>query len=65
IIGRVLLIVVFDERTSLGLVKLRVKQVSTELANIFEEIKRDSSNAANDTLQFAEISEDEIDSLFN
>lgn len=65
IIGRVLLVVVFDERTSLGLVKLRVKQVSNELANIFEEIKRDSIKDASDSLQFAEISEDEIDSLFN
>src|SRR5881392_595386 len=43
VIGRVLLIVVFDDRSSLGLVKLRVKQASVELAAIFEEIIRESS----------------------
>ncbi|HVF56681.1 MAG TPA: roadblock/LC7 domain-containing protein [Pyrinomonadaceae bacterium] len=66
IIGRMLLVVVFDERSSLGLVKLRVKQASRELANIFEEItrltaqKRDAEESI-----FAEITDDDIDSLFN
>src|ERR671912_923719 len=40
IIGRILLVVVFDDRSSLGLVKLRVKQASRELAILFEEVKR-------------------------
>src|SRR3954463_4479495 len=43
VIGRMLLVVVFDDRSSLGLIKLRVKQASTELANIFDEIVRESS----------------------
>src|SRR5712692_6148383 len=43
VIGRILLLVVFDERSSLGLVKLRSKQVSQELSAIFAEIERDSS----------------------
>src|SRR5436190_11534453 len=43
VIGRVLLVVVFDDRSSLGLVKLRVKQSSIELASIFEEVIRESS----------------------
>src|SRR5437868_9620595 len=43
VIGRVLLVVVFDERSSLGLIKLRVKQASVELASIFEEVIRESS----------------------
>ena len=42
VIGRVLLVVVFDERSSLGLVKLRAKQVSQEIAAAFAEIERDS-----------------------
>mgnify|MGYP003286862994 CR=1 FL=1 len=33
-----LLVVVFDERSSLGLVKLRVKQAGRELALIFDEV---------------------------
>src|ERR1700737_4400688 len=42
VIGRVLLVVVFDEHSSLGLVKLRSKQVAHELAAIFAEIERES-----------------------
>jgi predicted regulator of Ras-like GTPase activity (Roadblock/LC7/MglB family) len=38
IIGRVLLVVVFDERSSLGLVKLRVKQASRDLSSLFVEV---------------------------
>ena len=66
IIGRVLLVVVFDERSSLGLVKLRVKQASRELSLILAEIERGTaeSKAANDAL-FAEITDEDIDSLFN
>src|SRR5438132_13425577 len=37
VIGRVLLMVVFDDRTSLWLVKLRSKQISHELANTLAE----------------------------
>ena len=66
IIGRALLVVVFDERSSLGLVKLRVKQASRDLAIVFEEITRDSEqkNAQDDAL-FAGITDEDIDSLFN
>jgi predicted regulator of Ras-like GTPase activity (Roadblock/LC7/MglB family) len=66
VIGRVLLIVVFDDRSSLGLVKLRVKQATNELTNIFEEMLRESSKRdANTTSIFAEISDEDIESLFN
>jgi predicted regulator of Ras-like GTPase activity (Roadblock/LC7/MglB family) len=66
IIGRVLLVVVFDERSSLGLVKLRVKQVSGEVATIFEEIMREASKRSSETnALFAEITDEDIDSLFN
>ena len=65
VVGRTLLIVVFDERSSLGLVKLRVKQATHEIAAIFEEIKRDSeAKAADQDSPFAEITDDDIDSLF-
>src|SRR5205814_4922692 len=40
IIGRMLLVVVFDDRSSLGLVKLRVKQSSRDLSALFDEIAR-------------------------
>jgi predicted regulator of Ras-like GTPase activity (Roadblock/LC7/MglB family) len=66
IINRVLLVVVFDERSSLGLVKLRVKQASRELAAIFEEVQRLADlKRDSDTSIFAEITDEDIDSLFN
>lgn len=66
VIGRMLLVVVFDEHSSLGLVKLRVKQASTELATIFDEIIRESSKKdANEASLFAEITDEDIDSLFS
>src|SRR2546421_6921469 len=42
IIGRTLLVVVFDERSSLGLVKLRVKQAAREVSAICAQITRES-----------------------
>src|SRR2546428_5928172 len=65
VIGRVLLVVVFDERSSLGLVKLRSKQISRELAAAFDEIERESQlTGGASSLPFAEITDEEIDSLF-
>jgi predicted regulator of Ras-like GTPase activity (Roadblock/LC7/MglB family) len=64
VIGRVLLVVVFDDRSSLGLVKLRSRQISHELATAFAEIEHESA-AAGSSLPFAEITDEEIDSLFS
>lgn len=65
VLGRALLVVVFDERSSLGLVKLRVRQASHNLAVIFDEIAREASTrTANDLSAFAEITDEDIDSLF-
>lgn len=65
VIGRTLLVVVFDDRSSLGLVKLRVKQVSGELASIFETVIREARKSAEEATLFAEITDEDIDSLFN
>ena len=65
VIGRILLVVVFDERSSLGLVKLRSKQVSQELAAAFAEVERESQlGTGASSLPFSEITDEEIDSLF-
>ncbi len=37
---RVILVVLFDNRTSLGLVRLRVRRATAELETVFEEIAR-------------------------
>jgi predicted regulator of Ras-like GTPase activity (Roadblock/LC7/MglB family) len=66
IIGRVLLVVVFDERSSLGLIKLRVKQASRELSVLFDEVARlAEERKESEEALFAEITDDDIDSLFN
>ncbi len=65
--ARMILVVVFDERSSLGLVRLRVKKAGAELAKIFEEIKKnaDAEAAASGGSPFAEITDDDIDNLFS
>src|SRR5947209_3340919 len=65
VIGRILLVVVFDERSSLGLVKLRSKQVSQELSAVFAQIERDSNENNSEGSPFGEITDDDIESLFS
>src|ERR1043165_6509632 len=63
VVGRLLLVVVFDERSSLGLVKLRAKQVSHQLAKMFEEITAGDYDDLESP--FAGITDEDIDSLFS
>jgi len=66
VIGRSLLVVVFDERSTLGLVKLRTKKASHEVSSILEDVRRDSVNhRVNGNSFFAEITDEDIDSLFS
>jgi predicted regulator of Ras-like GTPase activity (Roadblock/LC7/MglB family) len=68
IAGRMILVVVFDERSSLGLVRLRVKKAGAQLAKIFEDIaKRADQERATGaaTTPFAEITDEDIDNLFS
>lgn len=65
--NRVILVVIFDERSSLGLVRLRVKKTSLELAEIFEKIIEKAQKNPMDGMEaaFAEITDDDIDNLFS
>lgn len=66
VIGRSLLVVVFDGRSTLGLVKLRSKKASYEVAEILAQIAKSSEeHALEENSFFSEISDDEIDSLFS
>jgi predicted regulator of Ras-like GTPase activity (Roadblock/LC7/MglB family) len=69
IIGhRVILVVIFDERSSLGLVRLRVKKAAAELEKIFSEIdeKTEGERAGLGVdSPFAEITDDDIENLFS
>jgi predicted regulator of Ras-like GTPase activity (Roadblock/LC7/MglB family) len=65
---RVILVVIFDSRSSLGLVRLRVKKVSEHLGQIFDEItqkvEKEKGEGRLDEALFAEISDEDIDNLF-
>jgi predicted regulator of Ras-like GTPase activity (Roadblock/LC7/MglB family) len=64
--SRTILVVVFDDRSSLGLVRLRVKKAGGELARIFEELqKKTDQEQAKGNTPFAEITDDDIDNLFS
>jgi predicted regulator of Ras-like GTPase activity (Roadblock/LC7/MglB family) len=66
VIGRSLLVLVFNERSTLGLVKLRAKRASHEIAAIIDEIGRDSQKQRDEGNSFfSEITDDDIDSLFS
>ena len=62
--ARVILVVLFDERSSLGLVRLRVRKAAAELTVVLETMVR-KSTAGNQPSVFAEITDDDIDNLFN
>jgi predicted regulator of Ras-like GTPase activity (Roadblock/LC7/MglB family) len=66
VIGRSLLVVVFDERSTLGLVKLRAKRASHDIAAILDEaVKASAVMAASANSAFSDITDEDIDSLFN
>ena len=62
--GRVILVVIFDARSSLGLVRLRVKKASDELNRIFEGLLK-KVQVPGAGSPFAEITDDDIDNLFS
>lgn len=65
--GRVILVVIFDQRSSLGLVRLRVKKASDDYGQIFEELanKAEQEDQGAGPSAFAEITDDDIDNLFS
>lgn len=66
---RAILLVIFDDRSSLGLVRLRVKRASSEMEAVFETMANKAAVAEdtgeNTTSPFAEITDEDIDALFS
>lgn len=66
--SRIILVVLFDERSSLGLVRLRVRKASSDLLVVFDAIDKrqaqDKARGGPNPSPFAEITDDDIDSLF-
>ena len=61
---RVILVVLFDNRTTLGLVKLRVRRVVSELDRVFTELFARAGSDTRVEAGFVGEAEDEIDRLF-
>jgi len=61
--NRVILVVIFDKKTSLGLVRLRVKKACEGLGDIFRVLAEKAQGSGQ--TPFAEITDDDIDNLFN
>jgi predicted regulator of Ras-like GTPase activity (Roadblock/LC7/MglB family) len=62
--ARIILVVLFDERSSLGLVRLRVRKASDELTKILDALVKKAASG-NAPSVFDEITDDDIDNLFN
>ena len=65
---RVILVVIFDERSSLGLVRLRVKKRAPELSSILDIMWKKSAaprRAGGGGGPFVEITDEDIDKLFS
>jgi len=64
---RLILVVVFDERSSLGLVRLRVRKAAAELERILGEMEEKAIEVGVEEAAspFAEITDEDIDALFS
>ena len=60
--GKIILVVIFDSRSSLGLVRLRVRRATQQLNKIFESL---AARQPAEGSPFAEITDEDIDNLFN
>ncbi len=61
---RVILVVIFDRRSSLGLVRLRVRKATGELKNIIERLIKKSQDASRKAELLSEITDEDIENLF-
>jgi predicted regulator of Ras-like GTPase activity (Roadblock/LC7/MglB family) len=68
IANRVILAVIFDQRTTLGLVRVKVKNTAAELERIFDDIfkklERESGRPDKIDSDFTKAAEEELDKLF-
>lgn len=64
---RLILVIIFDERSSLGLVRLRVRKAASELERILGEMEQKALEvgAEEAASPFAEITDEDIDALFS
>ena len=63
--NELILVVIFDDRSSLGLVRLRVKKAYGQMNTVLEALKTKMATQDNSMDLFGEITDDDIDNLFN
>ena len=68
IANRVILLIIFDHNSSLGLVRLRVQQRVDTLVEIVEQVmsrtRKQAQEPVGASVQLGEITDDDIDALF-
>ena len=62
--NKLILVVIFDDSTSLGLVRLRVKKSLKQFENLIVEMEKEDFEGEKKEI-FGDITEDDIDNLFN
>jgi predicted regulator of Ras-like GTPase activity (Roadblock/LC7/MglB family) len=64
---RLILVVIFDERSSLGLVRLRVRKASGDIERVLGDIEAKAQEVGVEDAEspFAEITDEDIDALFS
>ncbi|MEA3297801.1 MAG: roadblock/LC7 domain-containing protein [candidate division Zixibacteria bacterium] len=63
---RSILVVIFDERTTIGMVRLYAKEASIALARIFEEVKANPNSRKDNGISgdFSDRTQDKLDDIF-
>lgn len=65
LIGKtMILLVIFDERSSLGLVRLRIKRAHSDMDRIVDRVNERSSESHNEMDIFGDMTDDDIDDFF-
>jgi predicted regulator of Ras-like GTPase activity (Roadblock/LC7/MglB family) len=63
---RLILVVIFDERSSLGLVRLRVRKAAAEVEDVLSQMANKAAEQGQAAASpFAEITDEDIDALFS
>ena len=61
---RSILVVIFDDRTTIGMVRLYAKEAAVELEKIFQEIQKNSQGGSSISEDFSDEAQDKLDDIF-
>lgn len=62
---RSILVVIFDDRTTIGMVRLYAKETAVDLGKVFESIESDSQKGGGLSSDFANAAQDKLDDIFS